>query len=121
MQTDLGALVITGSSPTFHSPTYTNAHDRTRTRAYTHIHIGWTPSPSSVVPAVPGGPRGPPRSPMVLTKKSWRDAQEEQLAVLHVSFQTLWERGYFFDRTATITVSLEHSYQLSAVDVNFAS
>ena len=55
-----------------------------------------------------------------LTKKSWRDAQEEQLAVLHVSFQTLWERGYFFDRTATITVSLEHSYQLSIDNVAHA-
>ena len=50
------------------------------------------------------------RSP---SKKAWRDVQEQQLPLLHVSFPTLWERAYFFERNHTITESLEHAYQLS--------
>ena len=93
--------LLLGESSIYFMPPRTTAAPQASTNTDNIVNNSWD-----------GGP---------LTKKYWRDTQEEQLTLLPTpldsSFQTLWERGYFFDRTNTITVSTEHSYQLGIDNV----
>ena len=56
-----------------------------------------------------------------LSKKHWRTMQKAQLPLLHNSFPTMWERGFFFQRATTITVSIEQAFQMSIDNIQIGT